>query len=74
MRKSYEEKRRRRRKRGEARPWRLKRMAVEYNGPSTAAARKVEEREGADMERFMEVGYTILVLFACVLCQLLQSP
>jgi nonsense-mediated mRNA decay protein 3 len=66
VRKSYEEKRRRRKARGQKRPWRLKRMAMELEDDSTTSAggpRGREHRGGTggsrheqDMERFMQVG------------------
>jgi nonsense-mediated mRNA decay protein 3 len=67
VRKSYEEKRRRRRAKGggaAARPWRLKRMDVEYGaddfdpaaggGRQRAGAAAPAEALAADMERFLE--------------------
>ena len=66
VRKSYEEKRRRRKARGQKRPWRLKRMAMELeddSAPGAGGSRGREQRGGAggsrhdqDMERFMQVG------------------
>ena len=66
VRKSYEEKRRRRKARGQKRPWRLKRMAMELeddNAPGAGGSRGREQRGAAggsrhdqDMERFMQVG------------------
>ena len=66
VRKSYEEKRRRRKARGQKRPWRLKRMAMELeddSAPGAGISRGREQRGGAggsrhdqDMERFMQVG------------------
>ena len=65
MRKSYEEKRSRRRARGQQRPWRLKRMAMETEDESTPSApgRGREQRGGSggtrheqDMERFMQAN------------------
>ena len=62
VRKSYEEKRRRRRARGHQRAWKLQRMAVDAadepaaaSGRSRQAARADAPRGEADMERFMEV-------------------
>ena len=69
VRKSYEEKRRRRRAKGQQRPWRLKRMAVDAGGEAEAAAAAGPgprsnraaaaglEQEQQDMERFLEVGW-----------------
>eukprot|EP00887_Chlorella_sp_A99_P002026 scaffold18.g2026.t1 len=60
VRKSYEEKRRRRRAKGQQRLWRLKRMAVDAGAEETAAAgpsRRMAagvEQEQQDMERFLE--------------------
>ncbi|CAL5219010.1 g766 [Coccomyxa viridis] len=63
VRKSYEEKRSRRRARGQKRPWRLKRMAMEVEDDNAASApgRGREQRGGPggtrneqDMERFMQ--------------------
>lgn len=65
VRKSYEEKRSRRRARGQKRPWRLKRMAMEVEDDNAASApgRGREQRGGPggtrneqDMERFMQAG------------------
>lgn len=61
VRKSYEEKRRRRRLRGRQRPWQLKRMAAgssdepESRGKGRHAGGCTAAREEADKERFMEV-------------------
>ena len=63
VRKSYEEKRRRRRARGHQRPWRLKRMAMEAGeeaAPSVSGRGRDSRAGGAprheqDMERFMQV-------------------
>jgi nonsense-mediated mRNA decay protein 3 len=62
VRKSYEEKRQRRRAKGHQRAWKLKRMAVETLADETAAAvphkgRGADPAAAAqrDMERFMEV-------------------
>lgn len=63
VRKSYEERRRRRRAKGTQRGWKLKRMAVEYaaddEGAGNAGGRggrgvSAAEMEAADMERFLE--------------------
>jgi nonsense-mediated mRNA decay protein 3 len=66
VRKSFEEKRRRRRAKGQQRAWKLRRMAVEYaadeeaqqGGHMHAAQRgrgqPAHELEAADMERFLE--------------------
>jgi hypothetical protein len=62
VRKSYEEKRRRRRARGHQRAWKLQRMAVDAaeepaaaSGRGRAGARAEAPRGEADLERFMEV-------------------
>jgi len=62
VRKSYEEKRRRRRARGHRRAWKLQRMAVDAaeepaaaSGRGRAGARAEAPRGEADLERFMEV-------------------
>ena len=62
VRKSYEEKRRRRRARGHQRAWKLQRMAVDAadepaaaSGRGRQAARADAPRGEADLERFMEV-------------------
>ena len=65
VRKSYEEKRRRRRARGQQRAWKLKRMAMELGEegtPSTSGRGRDAQRGGPgrqdqDMERFMQVGF-----------------
>lgn len=71
VRKSYEEKRNRRRARGQKRAWRLKRMAMEVEDDSTPSApgRGREQRGGPggtrneqDMERFMQASTTPLLL------------
>ena len=66
VRKSYEERRQRRRSRGARRAWKLKRMAVEYDdddehgskagmsGRGQRAGLSASELEQADMERFLE--------------------
>ena len=61
VRKSYEEKRRRRRARGHQRAWKLQRMAVDAadepaaaSGRGRQAARADAPRGEADLERFME--------------------
>ncbi len=58
VRKSYEEKRRRRRARGERRPWKLKRMAVDASELVVRGKGERSEtaRAEADMEQFMQVG------------------
>ena len=62
VRKSYEERRRRRRARGHQRAWKLQRMAVDAaeepaaaSGRGRQAARADAPRGEADLERFMEV-------------------
>ena len=62
VRKSYEEKRKRRRARGQKRPWRLKRMAMELDDEASGAPGRGREQRGGpggtrreqDMERFMQ--------------------
>ena len=62
VRKSYEEKRKRRRARGQKRPWRLKRMAMELEDEAGGAPGRGREQRGGprgtrreqDMERFMQ--------------------
>ena len=75
VRKSYEEKRSRRRARGQKRPWRLKRMAMEVEDDNAASApgRGREQRGGPggtrneqDMERFMQAG--TLADLCCFTC------
>ena len=65
VRKSYEERRSRRRARGQKRAWRLKRMAMEVeddNAPSAPGRGREQRgapagtRQEQDMERFMQVG------------------
>lgn len=59
VRKSYEEKRRRRKARGERRPWKLKRMAIDASelvGARGKGERSEAVRAEADMEQFMQVG------------------
>lgn len=57
VRKSYEEKRKRRRERGERRPWKLQRMAVDQGDVvmKSKAERAEALRAEADLEHFMEV-------------------
>lgn len=57
VRKSYEEKRRRRKVRGERRPWKLQRMAVDQGElvMKGKAERAEALRAEADLEQFMEV-------------------
>eukprot|EP00884_Botryococcus_braunii_P021788 jgi/Botrbrau1/8293/Bobra.0251s0021.1 len=56
VKKSYEEKRRRRKARGERRPWKLKRMAVDQGDVvMKGKAERIEaQRAEADLEQFME--------------------
>lgn len=57
VRKSYEQRRARRRARGEKRPWQLKRMDMESEeaaAPTRAAERKAAAAAEDDMERFLE--------------------
>lgn len=59
VRKSYEQRRARRRARGEKRPWQLKRMDMESEeaaAPTRAAERKAAAAAEDDMERFLEVS------------------
>ena len=69
VRKSYEQRRARRRARGVQRPWQLRRMAMEEGdddegepsaggrgGGGSKAERKAAEAAQADRERFIEVG------------------
>lgn len=77
MRKSYEEKRRRRKARGQKRPWRLKRMAMEAedDAPSAPSGRGGREqraggggtRHEQDMERFMQACFSALCTMSCAL-------
>lgn len=59
VRKSYEEKRRRRKARGEQRPWKLKRMAMEVEEEPGTTGRgrdaRTAPRHEQDLERFMQV-------------------
>ncbi|CAL8460889.1 g420 [Coccomyxa elongata] len=58
VRKSYEEKRRRRKARGEQRPWKLKRMAIELEEEPGTSGRGRDARNAPrheqDLERFMQ--------------------
>ena len=59
VRKSHQERRKRRKARGSQRAWKLKRMAVdapEVQAQQAGRAKRVEDPRQGDMERFMEVG------------------
>ncbi len=66
VRKSYEEKRRRRKARGEQRAWKLKRMAMEAEEEPGTTGRgrdaRAAPRHEQDLERFMQVGIIMLLL------------
>lgn len=61
VRKSYEEKRRRRKVRGEQRAWKLKRMAMELEEEPGTTGRGRDARNAPrheqDLERFMQVSW-----------------
>ena len=78
VRKSYEEKRKRRRARGQKRPWRLKRMAMELEDEAGGAPGRGREQRGGpggtrreqDMERFMQaclLPQGIYITAACLM-------
>ena len=77
VRKSYEEKRSRRRARGQKRAWRLKRMAMEVeddNAPSAPGRGREQRgapagtRQEQDMERFMQACLLPRDLFITAAC------
>ena len=76
VRKSYEEKRKRRRARGQKRPWRLKRMAMELEDEAGGAPGRGREQRGGpggtrreqDMERFMQACLLPHDLFITAAC------